>query len=129
MMFETELFYKLIKFGVVGFSGMLVDFGFTWLLKEKLKTNKYLANSTGFVLAATSNYFFNRIWTFESKNSHIATEYFSFFGISLAGLLINNLIIYFLNEKMKLNFYISKLIAIGVVTLWNFFMNYIYTFK
>lgn len=128
-MFETELFYKLIKFGVVGFSGMLVDFGFTWLLKEKLKTNKYLANSTGFVLAATSNYFFNRIWTFESKNSHIATEYFSFFGISLAGLLINNLIIYFLNEKMKLNFYISKLIAIGVVTLWNFFMNYIYTFK
>jgi len=128
-MIEVSLLYKLIKFGVVGFSGMLVDFGFTWILKEKIKTNKYVANSTGFVLAATSNYFLNRIWTFESKNNHIATEYLSFFGISLAGLIINNMIIYLLNEKLKLNFYLSKLIAIGVVTIWNFLMNYIYTFK
>lgn len=128
-MIDSFLILKLIKFCVVGFSGMFVDFGTTWVLKEKVKANKYLSNSTGFVLAATSNYFLNRIWTFHSHNQQIATEYFSFIGISLIGLGINNLIIYILTDKFKLNFYLSKLFAVGVVTIWNFFMNYLITFK
>ena len=128
-MIDKLLIYKFIKFCVVGFSGLFVDFGTTWLLKEKIRLNKYVANSSGFVLAATSNYFFNRYWTFHSQNSHIATEYFSFFSISIAGLGINNLIIFFLTDKLKLNFYLSKLIAVGVVTVWNFVMNYLFTFK
>lgn len=128
-MIDSFLILKLIKFCVVGFSGMFVDFGTTWLLKEKVKANKYLSNSTGFVLAATSNYFLNRIWTFHSHNQQIATEYFSFIGISLIGLGINNLIIYILTDKFKLNFYLSKLLAVGVVTIWNFIMNYLITFK
>jgi putative flippase GtrA len=128
-MIGEDLIFKLVKFCVVGFSGMFVDFGTTWLLKEKIKVNKYLANSTGFVLAATSNYFFNRIWTFHSHNRQIAIEYFSFVGISLIGLGISNLIIYLLNEKVRLNFYLSKLFAIGAVTIWNFVMNYLITFR
>jgi len=128
-MIDSFLINRLIKFCIVGFSGMFIDFGTTWLLKEKVKANKYLANSTGFVLAATSNYFFNRIWTFQSHNQQIATEYLSFIGISLIGLAINNLIIYILSDKLKLNFYFSKLCAIGVVTIWNFVMNYLVTFK
>nr|WP_243348718.1 GtrA family protein [Parabacteroides sp. FAFU027] len=123
------MIYKFVKFCVVGFSGLFVDFGTTWLLKEKVHLNKYVANSTGFVLAATSNYFFNRFWTFHSQNSHIVTEYFSFFSISIAGLGINNLIIYLLTDKLRLNFYLSKLIAVGVVTVWNFVMNYLFTFR
>jgi len=108
---------------------MIVDFGTTWFLKEKIKLNKYFANSTGFMLAASSNYLFNRFWTFHSGNPHIASEYGSFILISLVGLAINNLIIYLLCEKMKINFYLSKLFAVGVVTIWNFFMNYMITFR
>jgi len=129
MIIDHLLLLKLIKFCVVGFSGVFVDFSTTWLLKEKVGINKYVANSTGFLVAATSNYFFNRVWTFHSQNPEIATEYFSFFGISLIGLGINNLILYLLTEKWKLNFYLSKLFAIGVVTIWNFVMNYLVTFK
>jgi putative flippase GtrA len=127
--FDNVFIGKFIKFCVVGFSGMVIDFGTTWLLKEKLKVNKYIANSTGFILAASSNYLFNRFWTFHSENPRIATEYMSFILISGIGLAINNLIIFLLNEKIKLNFYLSKLFAIGVVTIWNFFMNYMITFR
>jgi putative flippase GtrA len=122
------LLLKLIKFLAVGFSGMLIDFGATWLLKEKLKQNKYIANSTGFILAASSNYLWNRLWTFESHDSHIAREYFSFILIAIIGLMLNNLVIYLLTDKLQWNFYLSKLIAIGVVTLWNFGMNFLFTF-
>jgi putative flippase GtrA len=127
-MIDQLLLGKFLKFCIVGFSGMIIDFGTTWLLKEKVKINKYIANSTGFILAATSNYLLNRLWTFHSENTHIATEYISFMVISIIGLGLNNLVIYLLTEKMKLNFYLSKLFAIGVVTLWNFFMNYLITF-
>lgn len=120
---------KFLKFCVVGISGMVIDFGTTWLLKEKLNVNKYIANSCGFILAASSNYALNRIWTFESHSQRIASEYFSFVGISVIGLALNNLIIYIFSDKLKWNFYLSKFFAIGVVTLWNFGMNFIFTFK
>jgi putative flippase GtrA len=128
-MIDRLIIIKFLKFCVVGFSGMLIDFGTTWLLKEKARVNKYIANSTGFVLAATSNYIWNRIWTFHSSNDQIAVEYLSFILISVAGLGINNFVIFLLNDKLKFNFYLSKLIAIGVVTIWNFVMNFIITFR
>ena len=108
---------------------MIVDFGTTWLLKEKVRINKYFANSTGFILAATSNYLLNRFWTFHSENTKVVTEYFSFVMISVVGLGINNAVVYLLTEKLKLNFYLSKLFAVGVVTIWNFSMNYLFTFR
>lgn len=119
---------RLIKFCVVGFSGMLVDFFFTWLCKEKFKWNKYISNSIGFVLAATNNYIWNRIWTFQTQGTEIVREYSSFLIISLVGLGINNAVIYLLHDRLKLNFYLAKILAIGVVTLWNFGMNYLFTF-
>jgi putative flippase GtrA len=108
---------------------MIVDFGTTGLLKEKIKVNKYIANSCGFVLAAVSNYLWNRIWTFESHNEHIAAEFLSFFIISLTGLGLNNLVLWVLSDKLKQNFYLSKVFAVGTVTLWNFGMNFIFTFS
>ena len=69
-----ELFNKFIKFGVVGASGVIVDFGFTFLGKEIIKIPKYVANAIGFTIAASTNYLLNRIWTFHSQNPEIAVE-------------------------------------------------------
>ena len=121
-------FLKLIKFGVVGFSGVFVDFSITYLLKEKLKVQKYVANACGFIIAASSNYFLNRIWTFHSNNPAVLMEFSKFMLISIIGLGINSLILWTLVSRFKMNFYISKLFAIGVVTLWNFIANVIFTF-
>ena len=120
---------RFIRFGIVGASGMVVDFGVTWLCKEKLHWNKYISNSLGFILAATNNYVWNRLWTFQSTSDAVAREYTLFFIIALIGLGLNNGIIYLLHERLHLNFYFSKLIAIGCVTIWNFVMNYVFTFR
>ena len=122
------MFLQFIKFCVVGGTGVVVDFGITFLFKEKLKLNKYIANSLGFMAAASTNYLLNRWWTFRSHDPEEAQQYVQFVGISAIGLILNNIIIYLLNDKARLNFYLSKLIAIGLVTLWNFFMNYYFTF-
>ena len=120
------MFLKFLKFIIVGFTGMVVDFSITILLKEKLKIHRYIANSAGFVLAASSNYLFNRLWTFESNNPKILVEYSTFFIISVIGLIINNLVIYLLEKKLK--FYFAKFVAIMVTSVWNFLANYYLNF-
>lgn len=125
---DKLLISKFIKFGAVGCSGMIIDFGLTYLCKEILRINKFVSNAIGFVLAATSNYFLNRIWTFESHKEEIGVQYLQFMIVSTIGLAINSLVIYLLNEKLKWNFYLSKLLAIGVTTIWNFLANLLFTF-
>ncbi len=119
---------QFIKFCVVGAGGMVVDFGTTWLLKEKLHFNKYVANSTGFALAVINNFLWNKYWTFHDRNEEVGIQFLLFLGISVMGLLLNNGVIYLLINRWRMNFYLSKLFATGVVTLWNFGANYQFTF-
>ncbi len=123
------LLLKFVKFSLVGFSGVFVDFGITYIFKEKFSVNKYISNSLGFICAATSNYFLNRIWTFQSHDPAILLQYSKFFTISLIGLMLNNLVVFFIHQKGQINFYVSKIFAIALVTLWNFSANYLYTFS
>ena len=120
---------KLFKFIIVGFSGLFLDFGVTFLCKEKLSLNKYSSNSIGFICAATSNYFLNRIWTFKSENPEIMLEFSSFFFVCLIGLVINNSILWIFHERLKIQFYFAKFGAIVITTGWNFFANYYFTFQ
>ena len=124
-----ELFIKFFKFGIVGVSGVIVDFGITWLLKEQLRLNKYIANSAGFACAVVSNYILNRIWTFHSADPNVGVQFAKFSVVALIGLSMNNGIIYLLTERRGVKFYPAKLVATGVVMLWNFGANYLFTFK
>ena len=124
---ESEIILKFLKFCVVGFSGLAIDFGVTYVLKERLSFHRYLANSLGFTAAVVNNYVLNRIWTFSNNNPAITEQFLKFSLIALGGLIINNIIIYLL-ERRKVPFYLAKFIAIAVVVLWNFFMNYKYSF-
>ena len=125
---SSSISLKFLKFSLVGFSGIIVDFGITYFFKEKLRIHKYVANSTGFVFATINNYYFNRIWTFQSTNTSAIIQFEKFFFIALMGLFISNGIIYLLNDKLRYNFWLCKISAIIVVSFWNFFANYIYTF-
>ena len=130
MVIDSEFFTKFLRFGLVGLSGVVVDFGITWICKEKFRFHKYIANSLGFCAATISNYFLNKYWTFHATGQQgMLFEFSQFVGFALAGLLINNLVLFFLHSKLKLNFYLSKLVAIGIVSIWNFLGNYLYTFS
>ena len=127
-LFNEAFILKFIKFCMVGFSGVFVDFGITFICKEYIKIQKYVSNSIGFATAATTNYMMNRMWTFHSHNPQIGLEFSRFFLIALIGLGINLLIIWALTGKFKINFYVSKLVATLLVTFWNFLINAYFTF-
>ncbi len=120
---------RIFKFGVVGLSGMVIDFSVTWLIKEKLKLNKYLANSVGFSLAVVSNYLLNRNWTFEQISESSLNQFTKFLLVSLAGLAINNLCMILLVKHTKFNFYLLKIMVVALVFFWNYFINLAFTFN
>jgi putative flippase GtrA len=120
---------KFFRFGVVGAFGLIIDFGLTYLIKEKIKLNKYLANGVGFFAAASSNFFINRMWTFASQDPNVFVQYWKFIFFAFIGLVFNMAIVWFLHEKKRNNFYVSKAIATVIVMLWNFFSNFFFTFR
>ena len=122
-------FVRFVKFGFVGFSGLIVDFGITWIFKEKLKINKYLANSIGFLFGATNNYFLNRYFTFKNHNPNIVNQFISFLIIAIIGFGLNTLFLYLLQKKTEINFYVCKFLVTLIVFFWNFGANSFYTFK
>lgn len=125
---NIELLTKIFRFAVVGISGMLIDFSTTWVWKEKLRTNKYLANALGFSTAAINNFYINYRWTFESVDDSVLTDFLKFMLFALIGLALNNLLLYLFHEKLSMRFYTAKALAIVCVFSWNFATNYFFNF-
>ena len=123
-----NLIYKLIKFGLTGFVGMCLDFGLTFLLKEKWRVNKYVANACGFTTAVVNNFLLNKFWTFQSASRLWEAELVKFALIAVVGLALSTILVYFFTEKMGIKFYVSKAISIVIVFCWNFTLNFLFNF-
>lgn len=126
---ELFVLLKFIRFSFVGAAGMGIDFGLTYLCKEKWEWHKYIANSMGFGIAVCFNYILNRYWTFSSSNPDVGKEFILFLAISLVGLFINNLFLWVLHSRIGIRFYYAKFVAVGITALWNFLCNYYITFS
>lgn len=130
---------RIIRFGIVGTSGFLVDFSITWLIYHFFGISIVVATGIGFCFGATSNYILNRAWTWRSDNPKIFNEFIKFFAVSLIGLAIHYLVLLGALNMPSLRFTIigfdinndwtSKLVATAVVMIWNFMANNFYTFR
>jgi putative flippase GtrA len=119
---------RLVKFGIVGSISFVIDFGLTYFGKEKLKLNKFIANTIGFIFSVGVNFMLNKYWTFQSMDTNFGVQFAKFITIASFALIINSIIIYLLNVKIRMNFYFSKLIAVFIVMFFNYSMNTLYTF-
>ncbi|GAA4337790.1 GtrA family protein [Flaviaesturariibacter amylovorans] len=119
---------RLFKFGLVGLLGMVLDFGVTYLLKEKAGINRFVANACGFCVAVVFNFFANRAWTFASHAPNVEGQLFRFVCVSLIGLALNTGIVYYFNRR-AVHFYLSKALAIVLVFFWNYTANSYFTFS
>lgn len=122
-------FVKIIKFGVVGFSGLIIDFCITWFFKEKVKLNKYVANGLGFSFGVVNNYFLNKHFTFQDTDTDVVWQFTRFLIVSIIGFALNTGMLYLLQKNTKINFYACKALVTIIVFFWNFIANTLYTFN
>src|SRR5580693_4981854 len=77
---------QLAKFGVVGAGGYAINLGVYVLA---LGLGAHVAAAISFIVAASSNYWWNRHWTFADAKGHFGHQGAKFLAVSVAGLLIN----------------------------------------
>jgi putative flippase GtrA len=138
---------RFLKFMAVGAFGALIDFGAANILTQFLKMPLVYAGTISFSCAVASNFIWNRYWTYpESRSRSLYRQLAMFFIVNVAGLLIRIPILHF-GEPWLLRFidsvgYTSTLpapdflarnttlaLAVGVVMLWNFFVNRYWTYN
>lgn len=120
---------RFIRFGVVGFSGVFVDMGVFYLLRAILGLGLTRSAMLSAEVAIVNNFLWNDLWTFGDISRRQKgwkrqfKRFIKFNIICLAGLIINVLIVNLLYNVFSFNEYLSKLIAIAIVTIWNFWFN------
>jgi dolichol-phosphate mannosyltransferase len=120
---------RFLRFGVVGFSGVFVDMGVFYLLRNLLHLALTRSAILSSEVAIISNFLWNDLWTFgdisqrQPGKRRMFKRFLKFNVVCLMGLIINVLIVNFLFNVFHVNEYLAKLVAIAVVTLWNFWIN------
>ena len=120
---------RFIRFGISGFSGVFVDFSIFYLLRTMLSLGLTRSTILSSEIAIINNFLWNDLWTFgDISRRQIGWKkrlkrLLKFNLICISGLILNVLLVNFLFNILGINEYISKLIAIGAVTSWNFWFN------
>jgi putative flippase GtrA len=120
---------NLFRYCIVGACGTLIDIVSLFLLREFIHIDLYVAVTISFVLAATSNFYFNKIWTFKDRSPRIFRQYALFMGISCIGLCLTLGGMWLFVSVLGIWYILSKLIVSGLVMIFNFLSNLLITFK
>lgn len=137
---------RFLRFSVVGTIGALVDFGVMNLLTHLANMPLVPAGTISFVCAVISNFLGNRYWTYpDSRSKRIVHQLTMFFLVNTAGVAIRIPILHFIepallgllpaaNWQLPVSAeFVAKnstlALAIGIVMIWNFFINRYWTYN
>jgi len=118
---------QLAKFCTVGVVGYGVNLAvYASLLAAGVH---YLVAATcSFLVAVTSNYTWNRLWTFHDRRGGVAAQGMRFLIVSLACLGANLLVLHLL-ITLGLGKLVGQAVAIALVTPLNFVGNKLWSFR
>jgi len=151
---------RFIKFFIVGAIGFVVDFGTLNLLQSTIlkpsPTSSLpvaLATTIAFTSAITSNFIWNRFWTYpDSRSRPVSRQLVQFFAVNIAGSLFRSVIVILLystfgelasdainslrpdtilaqTARDQLGTNLAQALAVLVVMFWNFFVNRYWTYN
>ena len=119
---------QFLRFAVVGAIGTTGHYLTLVLLVELAGADAVPASLAGFVVGALINYQLNRSYTFGSDVAHrIALP--KFFTIAAAGAVLNTLIMFMAIYQLGLHYFLSQVLATGMVLVWGFLGNRLWTFR
>ena len=112
---------ELIRYGAASGIAFAADFG-TLVLLTELAGLHYLASAViGFGAGILAAYLLSVHWVFATRRlASVAAERTIFVLVGIAGLAINQVVIYSLTESGMLPYAVSKLVSAGIVFIFNF---------
>lgn len=110
------------RYFVVGGVAALIDLAVFSLLVKVLHQPWFEAALVSFCFSTTANYLLSIRFVFRSgaRFAHRRHEFGGVVLVSLAGLAINQAILWLLIERFQFDPLVAKVIGIGVVFFWNY---------
>ena len=122
---------RFLRFALVGASGVVVDMAMLFLLSDPRALGFGLTRSKALAaeLAIINNFLWNDAWTFRDLIGdqrglrHKLRRLLKFNLVCGIGLALNVVLLNIQFNVFHVNRYVANLVAIGVVTAWNYWLN------
>lgn len=118
---SPKLIRQFLQYVLVGGLAFGVDFIALYLLTEAVGLHYLLSASLAFLLGLLTNYLLCIAWIFDFRAIASRSREFAIFGlVGLAGLALNNAIMWCLTDLLGVHYLASKLVAAALILLFNF---------
>ena len=121
----------MLRFGLVGGSGVLVNYTILYLLTAIWGLNHLAAAALATEGAILSNFTLNNLWTFRAAmpGGSWARRGLCYNVFALGGLIISVAVLAALTYLLHMHYLMANIFAIGAATLWNYAANYHWTWS
>lgn len=124
---KNSLLQQIIRFGVVGGSAFVIDYGIMIVLTEFAGINYLVSSGISFSISVIFNYILSICWVFNVTTERSKTQDFLvFIVLSIVGLGINQLIMWLCVDKIGIFYMVSKIGATAIVMVYNFITRKIF---
>jgi dolichol-phosphate mannosyltransferase len=124
---------KAARFYTVGATGLLLNYIVSIMLTKGVISNFWYlqASIIGIILSITSNFFLNKIWTFEDRTfspRNTLKQFGMFLGLSTVGAVVQLILLYLFVQSGS-QYTVSLILAVGAASVSNFLLNKKWTFR
>lgn len=116
-----RLIEQIMKFGVVGALAFVIDYGLLIALTELFGVPYLVSATISFTASVVFNYLASMRYVFTHKEGMSRRrEFVTFVVLSVIGLLINNVCLWFGADVLCIDYRLTKIVVTGIVMVWNF---------
>ena len=120
---------RLLKFCVIGASGVIVNEGLLWLLTEFVGLFYLISSIFSIEASILSNFILNDIWTFRKERKGIFFKRLLKFNVARIFALGINFAILFGLTSIGLHYLVSNLIGIAIATIFTYLSSLWWVWK
>ena len=119
---------QFARYFVIGFSGVILDVGSLFLLKEYLHLRPVVAVIINGIFLLNYVFFLNKYWAFKSQGiTH--KQMIRFFILAGANYTIAVAWMYIFNHKLDFNYLLVRIANIALSVAWNFLLYKYWVYK
>lgn len=121
--------FQLVRFGLVGASGYVVNLGVFTIAVHSLDIGYRIASVLAFLVSVLNNFWWNRHWTFDGRGGHAGFQAARFLLVSVVAFGFNYAVLVTLVEVGELPEVLAQAIAIIAATPLNFLGQKLWSFR
>lgn len=121
---------KTIKYIISGGTAAVVDLSFLALFVDVFKINYLISAIFAFLIAFSVSFLLQKFWTFQDKGMEgVHRQASIYFIVSATNLGINTLLMYLFVDHFHVHYFLSQILASGLLAISSYFIYSRFIFK